>query len=124
LEHKFTVVQFRFGKAGGNVPIPREQFEQGSDGTEEQVMHLLSDNPEKAFSVNEVAGTIYGDPPADVMDIIQRIPRLLITVGGTLDSLANQGRLDRKIVDGITYYCIHDKNLEYQSNENSNKFQM
>ncbi len=89
------------------MPISREQFEQGSDGTEEKVLRLLSINPDKAFSVNEIAGAIFGDPPADVMDIIQRIPRLLIGVGSTLDNLVSHGQLDRRVVDEITYYSIH-----------------
>ena len=72
-------------------------------------MRLLSANPNKAFSVNEIAGAIYGDPPADVMDIILRIPRLLIGVGSTLDGLVGQGQLERRVVDDITYYCINSE---------------
>ena len=60
------------------MPITREEFEQGSDETDELILRMLSANPDKAFSINEIVGVIYGDPPADVMDIILRIPRLLI----------------------------------------------
>ena len=95
------------------MPISREQFEQGTDGTDEQIMRLLSANPDKAFSVNEIAGVIYGDPPADVMDIILRIPRLLIGVGSSLDGLVGRGRLERRVVDDITYYSINNKSTKY-----------
>ena len=88
------------------MPISREEFERGTDETGGRIMHWLSANPDKAFSVNEIAGAIYGDPPADVMDIILRIPRLLIGVGGTLDSLAGQKLVERRVVDGITYYSV------------------
>lgn len=91
------------------MPITREEFEQGSNETDELILRMLSANPDKAFSINEIVGVIYGDPPADVMDIILRIPRLLIGIGTTLDGLVRQGRLDRRIVDEITYYCIHQK---------------
>ncbi len=89
------------------MPISREQFEQGSNGTNEQIMNLLLKNPDKAFSVNEIASVIYGDPPADVMDIILRIPRLLMGVGNTLDGLVDKGQLERRVVEDITYYSIH-----------------
>ncbi len=89
------------------MPISREQFEQGSNGTNEQIMHLLLSNSDKAFSVNEIASVIYGDPPADVMDIILRIPRLLMGVGNTLDGLVDKGQLERRVVEDITYYSIH-----------------
>jgi hypothetical protein len=94
---------------GGCVPISRAEFEQGSDETDEKIMDLLSGSPDKAFSINEVVGVIYGDPPADVMDIILRIPRLAIGVGSALDVLARQGVLDRRIVNEITYYSIKQK---------------
>ena len=91
------------------MPISRAEFEQGSDETDEKIMELLSGHPDKAFSINEVVGFIYGDPPADVMDIILRIPRLAIGVGTALDGLARRGVLDRRIVNEITYYSIRQK---------------
>jgi hypothetical protein len=92
-------------KPGGCVPLSRVEFEKGSDDTGEKIIALLSANPAQAFSLNEIVGGIYGDPPADVMEIIQRIPRLIIGVGAALEGLVDRGLLDRRIVDGITYYC-------------------
>ena len=91
------------------MPISRAEFEQGSDETDEKILTLLSGNPDKAFSINEIVGVIYGDPPADVMDIILRIPRLAIGVGTALDSLVGRGVLDRRIVNEITYYSVRPK---------------
>jgi hypothetical protein len=86
------------------VPLSRAEFEKGSDDTRGKIIALLSANADQAFSLNEIVGGIYGDPPADVMEIIQRIPRLIIGVGAALEGLVDRGLLDRRIVDGITYY--------------------
>lgn len=69
-------------------------------------MSLLSGHPDQAFSLNEVVSDIYGDPPADVMEIIQRIPRLIIGVGATMEAMVSGGLIDRRLVAGITYYCL------------------
>jgi hypothetical protein len=94
---------------GGRVPISRAEFEQGLDETDAKILRLLSENPDKAYSINEIVGVIYGDPPADVMDIILRVPRLIIGVGTALDGLVRQGTIDRRIVNEITYYGIRPK---------------
>jgi hypothetical protein len=88
------------------LPISRAQFEQGSDETDAKILRLLSENPDKAYSINEIVGVIYGDPPADVMDIILRIPRLIIEVGSSLDWMVRQGTIERRIVNEIMYFSL------------------
>jgi hypothetical protein len=91
------------------LPISRAEFEQGSDENDTKILDLLTQNPDKAYSINEIVGVIYGDPPADVMDIILRVPRLIIAVGASLDGLMQQGVLERRIVNEITYFSLRAK---------------
>ena len=91
------------------MPISRAEFEQGSDETDAKILSLLTQNQDKAFSINEIVGVIYGDPPADVMDIILRVPRLIIGVGASLDGLVKLGIVERRIVNEITYFGLRTK---------------
>ena len=91
------------------MPISRAEFEQGSDETDAKILNLLTQNPDKAYSINEIVGVIHGDPPADVMDIILRIPRLSIGVGAALDGLVRRGAIERRIVNEITYFSLRLK---------------
>jgi hypothetical protein len=91
------------------LPISRAEFEQGSAETDAKILSLLANNPDKAYSINEIAAVIYGDPPADVMDIILRIPRLIIGVGASLDGLVRKGVLESRIVNEINYFGLKAK---------------
>lgn len=90
---------------GRSVPLSAKRFERGVErpSIEDRVVSFLHANPDRAFSVREVAVVVEPerfDGPVDATDssVLDRV-RHLATVSSILDSLVDDGALERRIVD-------------------------
>lgn len=90
------------------MPIPRDQFDKGLDETSNQILKFLTTHPDQAFTVSEVANTIYGpsSPSPDMLTVITRALAEVYGLSPALDDLARQGHVDKKMIKGKPYYTI------------------
>lgn len=87
------------------MPIPREQFQQGSDTTENNILNFLKEHPEEAYNAKEIAeafGVI--DTESDLV----RISFAVYSYSALLDSLVKRNNVSRKIVAGLPYYIFQE----------------
>jgi len=90
------------------MPIPRDQFDQGLDETRSQILKFLTEHPDQAFEVSEVAEAIYGKgSPPDIGTAIILGLTIAFGIGTPLDDLARKGLVQKKTIGGKTYYSIH-----------------
>lgn len=86
------------------MPITRDQFDQGVSDLATKVLAFLALTPNKAFSVNEIAGGMgwTGEPDSGRSGL----PDVTDEHGleKALDDLVNHGLGDRKEIDGINYF--------------------
>ena len=89
------------------MPIPRDQFDKGLDETRYQILKFLTARPDDAFEINELASAIYNwRPPTDFGVALLQGLASVFGIGMALDDLARQGLVDKKTIDGKTYYSI------------------
>ena len=92
------------------MPIPGEQFEKGLDKTEYQMLDFLKKNPDNAYTLWEIVEGIGVSIKAQEFG-----KRFLIAVGvvfgygSSLDNMIQKGLIDKKIVNGESYYRIRKK---------------
>lgn len=92
------------------MPIPGEQFEKGLDKTEYQMLDFLKKNPDNAYTLWEIVEGI-----GVSMKTQELGKRLLIATaivfgyGSSLDDMTKKGLIDKKIVNGESYYRIRKK---------------
>jgi hypothetical protein len=85
------------------MPIPREQFQQGTDTTENNILNFLKEHPEEDHNAKEIAeafGVI--DPESDLV----RISFTVYSYSVLLDSLIKKNNVSRKIMAGVPYYIF------------------
>ena len=91
------------------MPISREQFEKGLDNTAQKILKLLADNPNHAYEPSEIAEAIdEGKLPPE--ESLWRGMALLSSTWrnhSILDGLVKKGLVDKKIIKGVDWYCIH-----------------
>jgi hypothetical protein len=90
------------------MPIPGEQFEKGLDKTKYQMLEFLKKNPDKAYRVEEIAeGIGVSTKTQDFGKMLLMAVALVWGYGSTLDSMVKEGLIDKKTIDGESYYRIH-----------------
>lgn len=90
------------------MPLSAKLFERGVErpSIENRVVRLLHANRERAFTAREITRTVVDtarfetpvDVPADSAEFIDYV-LMLATVSSILDSLVDDGALERRIVD-------------------------
>lgn len=90
------------------MPIPREQFDKELDQTEYKILEFLKQHPREAYQCHEVAeGIGEWHPPESTGKRILYAIGTALSVGGTLDQLAKKNLVDKKTIDGTSWYSIH-----------------
>jgi hypothetical protein len=85
------------------MPIPREQFQKGSDTTENNILNFLKEHPEEAYNAKEIAEAF------GVLDSKSDSVRVSFTVysySALLDSLVKKSNVRKKIISGVPYYIF------------------
>lgn len=90
------------------MPIPKEQFDKGLDKTEYQILQFLGENRDNAYEWTEVAqGIGEWKLPTDTGRRILYSIGVALWIGGALDDLVRKGLVDKKVIDGESWYRIH-----------------
>jgi hypothetical protein len=85
------------------MPIPEEQFEQGSETTENNILNFLKAHPEEAYNSKEIAQEFRViDSRSDSVTISFAI----YSYSALLDSLVKKRAIRKKIVGGVSYYIF------------------
>ena len=90
------------------MPISGEQFDTGLDKTKYQMLEFLRKNPDKAYNVDEIVEGI--GVPTETQNAGKKVliaVAIVLGFGSTLDSMAEDGSIDKKVIDGVSYYRIH-----------------
>jgi len=90
------------------MPIPREQFDKELDQTEYKILEFLKQYPQEAYQYHEVAEGIgeWHLPESTGKRILYAVGTAL-SIGGALDELVKKGLVDKKTIDGTSWYSIH-----------------
>jgi hypothetical protein len=90
------------------MPIPRDQFVKGLDKIRYQIILFLTDHVDQAYQPIEVAKELGDWDKEESTD-----KGILFNAGmvevfrGTLDGMTTEGLVDKKVLDNMTWYCIH-----------------
>jgi hypothetical protein len=90
------------------MPISKDQFNKGMDKTRYQIILFLSEQPGEAYQPIEIAkelGNWDTDESSDTGIIYNA--GIVMSFRGSLDTLVDEGLVDKKTIDGETWYCIH-----------------
>jgi hypothetical protein len=85
------------------MPIPKQQFEQGSETTENNILNFLKAHAEEAYNAKEIAqdfGVI--DSRSDLV----MISFAIYSYSALLDSLVKKNMVRKKIIGGIPHYIF------------------
>ena len=86
------------------MPIPREQFDKGLDKTKYQMLDFLKKNPDSAYNLWEIVeGIGVSTKPQGFV----KATLIAWGFGSSLDKMADEGLIDKKIFDGESFYRIH-----------------
>ena len=91
------------------MPISREQFAKGLDNTAQRILKFLTEHPDNAYEPSEIAeATDEGKLPSE-NSLWRGIALLSLTWQnyGILEDLVKKGLVDKKIIKGASWYCIH-----------------
>ena len=88
------------------MPIPREQFQQASDTTENNILNFLKEHPEEAYNAKEIAEALGVIDPKSGPVIISFA---VYSYSALLDSLVKKNNVSRKIIAGVPYYIFLEK---------------
>jgi len=91
------------------MPISREQFAKGLDSTAQRILKFLTEHPDNAYEPSEIAeATDEGKLPSE-NSLWRGIALLSLTWQnhGILEDLVKKGVVDKKIIKGASWYCIH-----------------
>ena len=92
------------------MPISGEQFDAGLDKTRYLLLEFLEKNSDKAYKVEEIVeGIGVSTKTQDFGKMLLMAVALVWGFGSTLDSMAKEGLIDKKVIDGESYYRIHKK---------------
>lgn len=95
------------------MPITGKQFDETLDETESKIVDFLSEHPDKAFDINEVAEAICPPaeaiyPPAETkIEVFAQALATALGIASALDGLVRQRLVDKKTRYGKVYYRIH-----------------
>ena len=85
------------------MPIPREQFQQGSDTTGNNILNFLKEHPEEAYNAKEIAEAFRViDSKSDPIIITFAVYSYSVL----LDSLVKTNNVTKKIINGVPYYIF------------------
>ena len=85
------------------MPIPREQFQKGSDTTENNILNFLKEHPEEAYNAKEIAEAFRViNSKSDLIMITFAVYSYSVL----LDSLVKTNKVTKKIIDGVPYYIF------------------
>jgi hypothetical protein len=85
------------------MPIPREQFQQGSDTTGNNILNFLKEHPEEAYNAKEIAEAFRViNSKSDLIMITFAVYSYSVL----LDSLVKTNKVTKKIIDGVPYYIF------------------
>ena len=88
------------------MPIPEEQFEQGSETTGNNILNFLKAHPEEAYNAKEIAqefGII------DSRSNSGMISFAVYSYSALLDSLVKKRIIRKKIIGGVPYHIFQKK---------------
>jgi hypothetical protein len=101
------------------VPIDKAAFEQGAErySIESEIVQFVHDHPDQAFNVREITAEVmepgWSEANVDDPDFEDFVGFVLdlATVSSTLDTLVDNGVIDRRIVDAgqgprSYYHCL------------------
>lgn len=91
------------------MPISREQFAKGLDNTAQRILNFLTEHPDSPYEPSEIAEAIdEGKLPVD-RSLWRGMALLSLTWQNhsILDDLVKKGLVDKKIIKGVPWYCIH-----------------
>jgi hypothetical protein len=87
------------------MPIPREQYQQGSDTTENNILNFLKEHPEEAYNAREIAEAFRViNSKSDLMMITFAVYSYSVL----LDSLVKKNNVSKKIIAGVPYYIFQE----------------
>ena len=92
------------------MPISRDQFNKGLEKTRYQILLLLSEHVGEAYQPIEIAkelGHWSSDESSD--SGITYNSGVAMAFRGSLDTLVDEGLVDKKTIDGETWYCIRQE---------------
>lgn len=91
------------------MPISREQFAKGLDNTAQRILKFLTEHPDNAYEPSEITeATDEGKLPSE-NSLWRGIALLSLTWQNhsILEDLVKKGLVDKKIIKGASWYCIH-----------------
>jgi len=92
------------------MPISREQFERGQDNTAQQrILQFLAEHSDKAYEPSEIAEVTHEEKLPSEDSLWRGIALLSLTWQnhGILEELVKKGLVDKKIIKGVSWYCVH-----------------
>jgi hypothetical protein len=91
------------------MPISREQFEKGLDNTAQKILKFLSEHPDSAYEPSEIVEAIDEGklPPENSLWRGMALLSLTWQNHGILEELVKKGLVDKKLIKGVSWYCIH-----------------
>lgn len=91
------------------MPVSVEEFEKGKkkDPLEEEIVHFLEENKDKAFSAIEIAKTVVFKEKKFAEDWLTNLVRVAtwwFSFHGALERLVREGRIRKRNIDRVDYY--------------------
>lgn len=86
------------------MPIPGDQFEKGLDKTKFLMLEFLRKNPNFAYNMWEI---VEGIGVSTKSQGLVKLTLIAWGFGSSLDKMAEEGLIDKKIIDGQSLYRIH-----------------
>jgi len=91
------------------MPIDREQFNEGIDDLQYRMLKFLQDNPKDAYECIEILEQLGAWNPPQEGTGMKIVYAVGVTFGvcSSLDELVRKGSVDKKNIDGKSYYSVH-----------------
>lgn len=87
------------------MPIPIDQFEKGLDTDDNKIIEFLETNPDKAYTIEEIAHAIGMSLMGDAVSIVLGGIAARVQLSNRLTQLNNKRRIRSQLVGGNTYYA-------------------
>jgi hypothetical protein len=91
------------------MPISRDQFAKGLDNTAQRILDFLAEHPDNAYEPSEIAEAIDEGKLPGEKSLWRGMALLSLTWQNhsILDDLVKKRLVDRKIIKGVPWFCIH-----------------
>ncbi len=91
------------------MPISRDQFAKGLDNTAQKILTFLAEHPDHAYEPSEIAEAIDEGklPPGGSLWRGMALLSLTWQNHSILEGLVKKELVDKKIIKGVSWYCIH-----------------